>query len=234
MVKQQGMLKPWTRIRTVVLIVLFGAVVLVLGKIMLLANAEVLETADITMPDSIPLEGWQDISAKNLNDQDPEKPGYLKGREYDYMQNSTTLNVQARYISGTNGDVERFINHYLPSSLEIDSFGAKNWEVHTFEGVGSFLLLVEQKNIQLSSCINPYGGSTVSARAYKRNRNFQDIRYRLVPWLLGESLKDERCLWTHMSISQEGGKSVAMNSSIEAVWANWYQWWSVQLPEMRS
>ncbi|EDX85933.1 hypothetical protein S7335_3636 [Synechococcus sp. PCC 7335] len=218
-----------------VLVSVFATVTLVLGKITLTPATEKGTKTSVDLPEAVPVEGWQARSTAALKDQDLDKPSYVEGREYQYINGSAVLDVQARYFSGTNGNVPEFIKTYFPS-LAKDTMTKDIWEVRAFEQSGSVLLASDTEVLHLSSCINPYGGSTVSARAYKQNRNFQDIRYRLVPWLLGENLKDERCLWTHMSVistdAQQKKTPEEMSILIENAWSSWYKWWTVQILEM--
>ncbi|MEN8447650.1 MAG: cyanoexosortase A system-associated protein, partial [Cyanobacteria bacterium J06555_13] len=168
---------PWNRFRLFLLISVFGAALLVLGKVSFLEKSSDFTSKEVRLPESVPLQGWAGRSSTALNDQDSTKPDYLVGREYSYAQNSLILSIQVRYIKPTNGNVKGFIKKYLPST----PLDEEEWEVHTLKGVGSFLLATDRDEIKLSSCLNPYGGSTVSIEEYKRNRNFQDIRYRFIP-----------------------------------------------------
>lgn len=223
----EGVATPWNRGRTAALGLVLVGVAAVTGKVLLWETVEPTRPVEVQLPEVVPLENWQATQAEDLTDQNPEKPSYRKGREYRYQQGNSELDIQARYFVGTNGNVRVFINSYRPAEL-----GAQAWEPRQLDETGSFLMLVEPSRIQISSCINPYGKSTITARAYKRNRNFQDIRYRLIPWLLGESLKDERCLWTHMSITKDANSSKEVIDTIENAWSSWYQWWAIHLPGM--
>ncbi|MEM6598361.1 MAG: cyanoexosortase A system-associated protein [Cyanobacteria bacterium P01_C01_bin.69] len=241
--------------RKLVLLSAFGAVAFVLGKILLVSPTVETDSSilakTVELPATIPLSGWEATSTEQLKDHGAARHNYIQGKEYRYTQGSTTLSVQARYFVGTSGNVRKFINNYLPAtevSLQKD-IKQKNWQVQSLDKTGSFLVIAEAGSFQVSSCINPHGKSTVSARAYKQNRNFQDIRYRLIPWLLGEPLKDERCLWTHMFIEKQIEKKIKQhteqqqnelaNSQIEMLepliqeaWSDWYTWWSPRLAKM--
>ncbi|MEN8443794.1 MAG: cyanoexosortase A system-associated protein [Cyanobacteria bacterium J06555_13] len=223
----KGIVKPPNPVRELALGLMLMAVAIVAIKVTLWDNVEVSEPAEVQLPEAVPLGNWQALSAEELGDQQLETANYKKGREYRYQTEFSSLNVQARYFSPTSGNVRGFIKNYLPNSLE-----QSNWELHRLDETGTYLMLVEPRQIQISSCINPYGKSTVSAKAYKQNRNFQDIRYRLIPWLLGEPLKDERCLWTHMLIAQTSDDQVPLNDDAQEAWILWYEWWSDQLSKM--
>ncbi len=210
--------------------ILLGAVVSVIGKVSLQAKPQIDRNTSFSLPDSISLKGWRSISSQELKDRNSDRSNYWTGREYSYIRGSVTLTIQARYFVKTNGDVQGFISDYLASYLSTQ----KNWQTYKLEEIGTFLLNSENEEKQLSSCINPYGGSTVTIREFQWNRNFQDIRYRLIPWLFGESLKDERCLWTHMSISAQEAKPLEETSILlEAAWLDWYDWWNNQLPRLK-
>ncbi|MEN8444601.1 MAG: cyanoexosortase A system-associated protein [Cyanobacteria bacterium J06555_13] len=219
------------KIKHVVLVLVFGAVALVLGKVTLLPAPEKRQALSVSLPDDIPLEGWKNKSTKPLDARRARQKGYTEGKQYQYAKEPAVLDIQARYFVGTNGNVKGFINTHL-SELTEDAVLEGQWEVRELEASGAVLLLSDRSTLHLSSCINPYGKSTVSARAFKHNRNFQDIRYRIVPWLLGENLKDDRCLWTHMSIAKEGKTDEETSSLIEEAWADWHKWWSIRLFKM--
>lgn len=219
------------KIKNVVLVLVFSAVALVLGKVTLLPVPEKKQVLSVSLPDDVPVRGWKSESAQPLQAQRSPQRSYTEGKQYQYVKGAEILDIQARYFVGTNGDVKGFIDTYL-SELTEDAALEGQWEVRELASSGSVLLLSDRATFQLSSCINPYGKSTVSARAFKHNRNFQDIRHRIVPWLLGENLKDERCLWTHMSIAKKGKTDEEVSSSIEDAWSDWHNWWSIRLPEM--
>ena len=222
-------LVSWHQARLAILVTLFGSVVAVFIKTCLPSEDTATAPKTVRLPATIPIEGWQFVGSQPLTDQRPDQPNYQAGQTYHYQQQDKSLYIEARYIDGTNGDVEGFIKLYTP--LNIPSPNLKI-ETHHQENVGSYLILFDQDKIHLSSCINPHGGSTVSIEAYKWNRNFQDIRYRFMPWLLGKNLKDERCLWTHASLSMENNQVEAATSLIEAAWISWYHAWAIYLLQM--
>jgi cyanosortase A-associated protein len=216
--------------RTLVLLLLLGIVVSVLGKVSLFAQSKESDMLNFDLPDTISLKGWRSISSQALKDRDSEQPNYWTGKEYFYTRGSVTLTIQARYFVKTNGDVQGFISDHLASYLS----GRETWQTQEIEEIGSFLISSRNGETQLSSCINPYGGSTVTIREFQWNRNFQDIRYRFIPWLFGEPLKDERCLWTHISISAREAERIDASDLRDTAWLDWYNLWVRQLPKLKN
>lgn len=222
----------WKHIRIFLLVSVLAGVGLVFTKTFLYANSvEKKSVETVALPGEVPLSGWQSTGNQPLADQTPEWPNYLAGRKYSYIQDSDTLDIEARYIVGTNGDVRKFISDYTDLSQPIEQL---NLETRYQNGVGSYLIFADQGKMHLSSCVNPYGGSTVTIRDYQWNRNFRDVRYRLIPWLFGESLKDERCLWTHAEIDLDGRALDEATALVESAWLPWSQWWASYLPTIKS
>jgi cyanosortase A-associated protein len=218
----------WKQIRFGLLVVVSGAALVVFVKTALYPNQPKSNFAAYDFPQTVPLTGWQALDSHSLSNPIPEQTNYRSGRQYRYTQQHVSLDIEIRYIVGTDGDIKAFIAQYIKPSKPLNQL---NWMMRQEEGVGSYALFIDQGKAYLSSCINPYGGSTVTDREFKYNRNFHDIRHRLIPWLLGESLKDERCLWTIASTSLQNASSESSYSLLEKTWFEWNEWWHLHFPE---
>lgn len=215
----------WKNLRIPLLAVTLSGVLLVLGKSILYPAVSSRTVTPFVFPSAVSLLEWQPLPSHPLVDQTAKHPNYLSGRHYQYIQNNLPLNIEMRYVVDTAGDVKDFIKTYtsIPSSPVL----------RQQEGIGFYSLFIYQGKAYLSTCINPHGGSTVTARQFKQNRNTYDLQLgRLLPWLLGqENLKDERCLWTHLSIPLRDSSPEPAYLLLESAWFSWYQWWRPRFPK---
>lgn len=153
---------------------------------------------------------------------------FVSGHRYRYQHDSWPVEVEMRYLIYPNADLMELIQVYLQpqQGVQRDAITIKQ-----SPDLGSYLLYSNQGQAYLSACINPYGTGTVTDQEFKYNRNFYDIRYRLWPWLKGENLKDERCLWAHLSTPLEGDLKAA-HLVLEQIWPDWYRWWQAEFPPL--
>lgn len=217
-------MKVWKRTRLIVLISVFSAVVGVLIKSILFPTTSKTTTV-FDFPEIVPVEGWQSLPSFPLVDSSSDTPPSLSGRRYQYIKNNQTLNIEMRYFVNTSGEVKTFINSY--QSISASPL------IRQKEGIGFYGLFTHREQAYLSACINPHGFSTFTARQFKQNRNLYDVQFnRLLPWLLGqENLKDERCLWTYLSIPVNSSPPEVAYQNLENVWFSWYKWWSPRFPK---
>lgn len=215
----------WKNLRTPLLAVTLSGVLLVLGKVILYPAVSNRTVSSFVLPSAVPLPGWQPLPSHLLVAPTAKDPSYISGRQYQYIQNDLPLNIEMRYLVNTVGDVKGLIKTYtsIPSSPVL----------HQQEGIGFYGLFTYQGKAYLSSCINPSGGSTVTDNQFKQNRNIYDLQLgRLLPWLLGqEKLKDERCLWAHLSIPLRHSSPEPSYQTLESAWVSWYQWWRPRFPK---
>lgn len=216
----------WKNTRLSFLAVTLLGVILVLAKSILIPAQSKHTASAFVFPSTVPLTGWQPLSSNLLVTQNPKHLNYLSGRQYQYIQNDLQLNIEMRYVVNTVGDVKEFIkqNTNIPLSKVALRQQAK---------IGFYNLFTTQGKAYLSSCINPRGGTTVTDRQFKQNRNTYDVQLnRLLPWLLGqENLKDNRCLWTHLSVPLKHTTSDHAYQKLETAFFSWYQWWEPRFPK---
>jgi cyanosortase A-associated protein len=216
----------WKNIRLSFLAVTLLGVILVLAKSILIPAQGKHIASAFVFPSTVPLTGWQPLSSNLLVTPNPKHLNYLSGRQYQYIQNDLQLNIEMRYVVNTVGDVKEFIkqNTNIPLSKVT---------LRQQAGIGFYNLFTTQGKAYLSSCINPRGGTTVTDRQFKQNRNTYDVQLnRLLPWLLGqENLKDNRCLWTHLSVPLKHTTSDHAYQKLETTFFSWYQWWEPRFPK---
>ncbi|NJL68707.1 MAG: cyanoexosortase A system-associated protein [Microcoleus sp. SM1_3_4] len=215
----------WKPIRISLLAVTLVGVLLAAGKSILYPNSGSNTTVEYNFPESVPLADWQMVDSVPLKI--AETSQVKTGRKYRYTKNSISLEVEMRYVLGTNGDVASMMKGHTILKSSPGKLAVAN-----IPGVGYHGVLQQQNRLYLSSCINPRGGSTVDAEQFRYNRNTQDLRFdRLVFWLLGKgNIQDQRCLWAQMSVSLDRTTPADANKILETAWVSWHQWWQPRFP----
>jgi cyanosortase A-associated protein len=215
----------WKPLRMMLLATTFSGVFLVLLKSVFYPAESTSTVTPFAFPPTVPLQGWQPLTSDPLGDATPDRTHYIAGRRYQYIQNELPLAIEMRYFVDTGGEVKEFLKNH--TSISVSPV------LRQKEEIGFYGVFTHQEQAYLSACINPRGGSTLTARQFKQNRNAYDMQLsRLLPWLLGrENLKDERCLWTHLSIPLKDSSSEVAYQNLEDAWFSWYQWWQPRFPE---
>ena len=217
------------KIRFVVLGLLFGQILLTLGR-GIVTSAPIKEKNAIdnfSFPENVPLPGWQIVSSASLPHSGNPNLDSLASRNYQYSQDDLLLNIEMRYLKVGDGDIQKWIKSYksLPTSFT----------VYREEGIGAYALLVHHHKINLSSCINPRGESTVTTQQYFRNKFLSDINLpRFGSWLIGRhTLIDKRCLWTHISLDNSTSQfqTNEIYRRLKTAWTSWHYWWQKNYPQ---
>jgi cyanosortase A-associated protein len=219
----------WKTLRISLLAITFSSVLLVLVKLIFYSTIALRRVTPFTFPASVPLPEWQLVASTPLNDQTKTSAQELPGRHYRYIQKNLALDIEMRYLIDTDGDVDAFIKKHTSHS----SSDSKNFVVlHQQKGVGFSRLFIHQNRAYLSACINPRGGSTVTGKQFRQNRNEYDLNLnRMSLWLLAqEPLRDERCLWAYLSVPLQNYSQKDIYVILEKVWLSWYQLWSPRFP----
>lgn len=182
----------------------------------------------LQLPPTLSLSGWRLSEAQILTGGgDASQPDAQMALGYYRYQKETTnqqtLKVKVHYIINTSGDVTDLMRRYAFLQLPV---GQPNLTIRQQAGTGQYGLFVYQKQAHLSACINPRGGSTVTAKQFSQNRNTYDLTVsRLLPWLLGQAdLRDWRCLWLHLSAPVESSPE-ATYQQLEVAWKALYPTW---------
>ncbi|WP_234300951.1 cyanoexosortase A system-associated protein [Sphaerospermopsis aphanizomenoides] len=178
-------------------------------------------------PDRI-VNNWQQVKVKSLSQHQSIIPGTDKfifvesGHDYSYLQNGQKLSVQMRYVVNTRGQPNPFMN-LLSQDLIKDSEN----NIRYLKGVGYYALYSDDKQAYLTACINPRGGSTVNSSQFMSNRYKYDLTLnRLLPWILGQDvLRDDRCVWTQLSVPLNGMVATQSYTVLESFWNDNYATW---------
>ena len=187
-------------------------------------------------PKQVSLTNWQFQSSNNLDN--ALKNNAIATRKYFYISpTKDTLQIDAVYI-------DRIVS--IPKSLEILGlkYSSNSLNIRYLKSVGYYALFVDQERAYLSSCINPYGDTTVTEDQFINNRD-STTSNRIGSYLLGvTNLRDNRCLFTTISISLksillENPKSVNQRTNsltkthqkLESAWTNWHQNWQDDFPK---
>lgn len=226
----------WRQYRQVLIALTSVSVFFTLGRFGLDSTAGNRPVTAFAFPSVVPLPGWQLLESRPLAEpiaSRPPKSGesvLAASQKYHYQQNNQHLQVEMRYVLGTWGDIHEYLKDYTPIQLQSAQM-LQNLRQH--EKVGFYSLFVYQGRAHLSACINPRGRSTVTSTQFLANRHTYYFQLgRLVPWLLGkESLRDNSCLWAHLSTPLNQVSAQNTYPVLEQAWLSWYQWWFPRFPK---
>lgn len=223
----------WQRqLRVPLLAITCVSVVCLVGKAILSPIKTSREFTPFVFPQVVPLLEWQPMQSRPLASlkvkQSEKTAPVLASRSYQYVQNNLPLDIEMRYVVTPSGEVKSLIRDYTP-------FDVPNALIQQRQqaGIGFHILFVHQQRAYLSSCINPYGGSTINHKQFLQNQLSHSIRFeRLLPVLLGqESLQDKRCLWAYLSLPLKNSSPESAYQTLEKAWVSWYQWWKPNFPK---
>jgi cyanosortase A-associated protein len=218
------MIKDWKLLRISLLAITFSGVALVLGKI-LIYPTQYPPIKPFNFPPNIPLEGWQILGTEPIS----IKPGsnIQSTSRYRYQKDKISLDIDMRYLVNTDGKIDTLTEEHtfsqaFPVRLSLVNIPRIGWHG----------LFVTKERAYLSTCINPRGTTTVTNDQFRNNRNTYDIRLdHVVLWLLGTGeLRDQRCLWTQMSIPLNQTSQNNAYNLLESAWASWYKQWENKFP----
>lgn len=177
-----------------------------------------------TFPAIVPLPQWKQISSKPLDFPNSPDLTAIASRSYQYLSpDGLKLTIQMRYLNTAKADIPTLLREYTkdPPITQI---------THQ-EGVGAIALGNDQDRSYLSACINPQGPSTVTADQFLRTKLVTGKDYNwFLGWLQGKSnLLDQRCLWSHATLSRQGENQ---NSStiLQETSQTWFNWWISHYP----
>lgn len=237
----------WKQLRIPLLVFTFANVFFVFGKSILDPTIGKRTITPFVFPQVVPLPQWQLVASQPLENQTVERPPFgklvLPGIHYSYVKNNlhgsskdvprpsslAPLDIKMRYEVETDGDVKRFIKDNTAIQFSLNQ---PSPVVRQREGLGFYALFVYEKRAYLDACINPRGGSTFTQEQFSYNRINYDVQFnRLVLWVLGyQGLRDNRCLWTHLSIPLNQSSPETAYVILEDAWFSWYQWWQTRFP----
>lgn len=226
-------------LHTPLLIMLFGAVVLALGRSLLApVKNDDQNIAAFALPTQVPLPGWQLKTSKSLNEQPIESQKYIMGQQYHYSRNNldpeaeifeiNNLEIEMRYVVATDGDIRKLTRQFTSIPSVTVNSGTLNQQPES----GAYILFADQNTAYLGACINARGKTTVTEEQFQKNRLTQDIQpNRFLLWFLGYApLRDNRCLWAHLSTPLTQTSLENTYQSLENIWLMWYRWWQPRFP----
>ncbi len=215
----------WTKIRIPLLALTFSSIFLTLGNIILFSKKDKDIVTSFYFPEKILLPQWQSSTNPPLSEKPTSHhPELIAQKNYRYIQNNLTLDVEISYLK--DGNVVKFIQDNTSTITPP--------VVRQQQGIGYYGYGVDQKQrAYLSACINSQGSTTFTDEQFNKNRYLHDTQpQHLLSWLLGEEqLQDRRCLWTHLSIPLKHSTPEAAYQVLEKAWFSWYQWWCPRFPK---
>lgn len=227
-------MNPWKKLRLPVLIITFSSAIFVFGRTITDPSIGKRKATFFVFPSSVPLLQWQFIASKPLPNRIVEQLPYgkliLPGMQYRYQQNSIPLDIKMRYEINTAGDVKQLIETHTDIRFPPN----QSMPIIRENKLGFYGVFVYAQQAYLDACINPSGGSTFTSGQFDYNRIHYDFQFqRLFLWLLGrQELRDNRCLWTHLSIPLNQSDPESAYSTLEQAWFSWYKWWQTRFPKL--
>jgi cyanosortase A-associated protein len=193
--------------------------------------------ADFVFPQQIPLNTWQQqnsrvltTKAREIKETESDLEIVQAARSYNYIQNQRNLAIEMRYLVGTVGDSNKYIQKY--TNIPIADFKSK--QIENIEEIGYHALFTSGDRAYLSSCIIADGDSNVNPQQFSQQLGNHSGKYRIwLDWLQGKaSIRDRRCLWTNLSISFNNSSPQLAYQTLETAWVNWYRWWEPRFPKL--
>ena len=197
--------------------------------------------SDFVFPDRIPLNAWQQQDsqalttkakprAKETEEAEQDLEIVKSAHSYDYTQGSQNINIEMRYLVGTAGGIDKYLRKY--TDIPIEDFKSK--QIEKIEAVGYHTLFTSGDRAYLSSCMVAGGDSNVNPQQFSQHLGNTNRQYQVwLDWLKGKaSIRDRRCLWTHLSVSLKNSSPQLAYKTLETAWVDWYQWWKPQFPNL--
>lgn len=205
------------------------AVILVLLKLVIYPTQENRTVTPINFPETITINKWQQLEAQPLQDKLIPNLGYFVGENiggyrYKYDLFSRKLTIEMRYLVNTNGDLKYFVKDYTG---KIEPY------LYEKPGMGFYAMYPVGDRFYLTTCINPYGETSITSDRFRRNSLRHAINLkRIAIWLTSQQkIIDNRCLWATLSIPIGNTNPEAIYSLLENAWFDWHQWWKNNYPE---
>jgi cyanosortase A-associated protein len=207
-----------SRIRSTWLILLIGLTISALIKAVFFRELPSRQSKVFDAPARIDLPAYTFIQSESIQ----------QGKMYQYELDKNKYSIEIRYFSQTQGDIIKYLDKFKDikiSPQELNKSMVKSNNAY-------YALTKINDKAYLNACINPNGGSTVLVRQFKYNRTFHDITLkRFVPWLFGKvRLKDERCLWAHVSTPIVADNTNLAFQNLESIWKPLYNWATLNFP----
>ncbi|MEM7726779.1 MAG: cyanoexosortase A system-associated protein [Cyanobacteria bacterium P01_A01_bin.45] len=207
-----------SKIRISLLSVTCGAVFLSLGSIVMRSPNYEQGADSFSFPVRVKLLGWKQVSSTRKLDKIEKNSEIINQKLYQYIQNDLALDIEMRYSKEIK--VRSLIKKY--QGIE------KPAEIRQRPNIGYYGIGFDRGRVYLSACITPQGNSTYTYEQFRENEEYisrLDIKH-ILNWILGKNrLREERCLWTHLSMSVEKSSPKQNYQLLEKAWFSWYKYW---------
>lgn len=202
--------------------------------------------APFVFPERITLNTWQQsnsfpviTSPKKVLEDSEDTFEYLElenkeivqsSRGYSYTKDDINLTVEMRYVLGTAGRVDAYLQKYTHIPLKDLQAG----KTRQLKDIGYHTLFTSGDRAYLITCIAFNGNSSVTAQQFARYFRDRNSQYQVwVDWLKGKaSLRDRRCLWTHLSVALNSSTPQTAYKLLELAWVDLYNWWLPRFPSL--
>jgi cyanosortase A-associated protein len=213
----------WEKVRIPTLALTCGGVLFVLGNVILKPVADVAVNSKLQLSEKISLPQWQQVSIPGLAKQNREGRHIILENRYQYVQDNSQVDIEMRYVN--SADLPALLRQYLNIVPRAAIREQKN--------VGFYAVGTNEKRAYLSACITPNAKTTFTSEQFNQNSpQIKDVKY-WVSWLLSqESLGNQRCLWTHLSMPVGNSHPEVTYKALEKIWFSWYQIWLPQVPNI--
>lgn len=231
------------RIRSSLLAVTSIGVTIVAIYSFIVPSVGKLFVADFVFPKRIPLIAWQQknsyslttkakLEAKKAEKAELDSEIVKSAHSYNYIQDSKNLTIEMRYLVGSTGNIDKYLRKYT----NIATADFKSKQIKNIERIGYHVLFTSGNRAYLSSCIVAQGNSKVNPQQFSQQLNKINLQAQVwLDWLTVKekvSIRDRRCLWTHLSLSLNNSSPQLAYQTLETIWVNWYQWWKPQFPKL--
>ena len=217
-------MKNWNFYRPSLLAIALGGTMVALFwgiKTPLLSRPTV---APFTFPEKVPLSGWKQVRSHALEFPSSNELTPIASRSYQYLSpDGLTLNIQMRYLNTAKADIPNLLRKYIgDTSIS---------QITHQEGMGAIALGNHQNRSYLSACINPQGPSTVTSDQFLQTKLVTGKNLNgFLGWLWGKSnLLDQRCLWSHLTLSVPSGNQNSQKT-LQNAGQSWFKWWVSHYP----
>jgi cyanoexosortase A len=199
---------------------------IILTAISLIATRKSINNPNI-LPQQFTLNKWQQIKFTSLAEQkiyinSENFFTFQSGKDYNYLSQNQQLQLQIRYMTNTRGNQNPFLDGKKQDSLK----NIQKQVMYSPE-IGYYIIYEDSKQAYFTACVNPRGGSTVNSTQFMQNRYKYDLTMsRVLPWLFGQDvLRDDRCLWTQLSVPLNGVSASSIYPVLQSIWLDNYPKW---------
>ena len=206
------------KIRVSLLTFTCGAVFLTLGSVIVRSPNYEQAIKNFPFPQRVSLPEWEQVSGvKQLGEVEADSE-IINQKAYKYKVNNLALDIEMRYSTQIN--VRSLVHKYQQPD--------KPAQIRQRSDIGYYGMGFHKGRVYLSACITPQGDSTYTYEQFRASEKYVsnlDIKH-IINWILGrERLREEKCLWNHLSMSVDKDSPKKTYQLLENVWFEWYKIW---------